>query len=163
MIFFNEKSIGFTSWLYIYPDGDTTRLVYVMEVNILQPTLLRTRYFIDANDGKIVFKYDILNDGIGNDIERTDWDFGKVAFTPNIPGDAIRSLSNPTKYGQVDHYSNLYPDPNNEDSGSAHTNSGIINNAYYLLAQGGTFHGVKVDGIGRDEPYIFTIMPLLIT
>ncbi|MBE0335647.1 M4 family metallopeptidase [Paenibacillus sp. 23TSA30-6] len=315
-----EPSVDPKAELYIYPDGDTTRLVYVTEVNILQPTLLRTRYFIDANDGKIVFKYDILNevigtgrgvlgdtktfetttsgkkyqlkdatrgkgiltynvhntetlpgtlytstdnvwkdpaavdahayairtydyykekfgrdsidgrgmaiasavhygeknynnahwggthmlygdgdgtlfapfssdleivahelthgvtehssglvyfaesgalsesisDIIGNDIERTNWDFGKVAYTPNIKGDAIRSLSDPVKYGQVDHYSNFDTDPNNEDYGGTHTNSGIINKAYYLLAQGGTFHGVKVDGIGRDAAvYIY--------
>ncbi|MEK3950677.1 M4 family metallopeptidase [Paenibacillus sp. FSL H7-0703] len=315
-----EPSVDPKAELYIYPDGDSTHLVYVTEVNTLQPALLRTRYFIDANDGKIVFKYDILNevigtgrgvfgdtktfettasgkkyqlkdttrgkgiltynvyntetlpgtlytdsdnvwedpaavdahayairtydyykdrfgrdsidghgmaiasavhygaknynnahwggthmlygdgdgtlfapfssdleivahelthgvtehssglvyfaesgalseaisDIIGNDIERTNWDFGKVAYTPNIKGDAIRSLSDPVKYGQVDHYSNLYPDPNNEDYGGAHINSGIINKAYYLLAQGGTFHGVKVDGIGRDAAvYIY--------
>ncbi|WP_068500482.1 M4 family metallopeptidase [Paenibacillus kribbensis] len=315
-----EPSVDPTAELYIYPDGDTTRLIYVTEVNILQPTLLRTRYFIDANDGKIVYKYDILNevigkgrgvfgdtktfettasgkkyqlkdttrgkgiltynvhntetlpgtlytdsdnvwedpaavdahayairtydyfkdkfgrdsidghgmaiasavhygpknynnahwggthmlygdgdgttfapfssdleivahelthgvtehssglvyfgesaalseaisDIIGNDIDRTNWNFGKVAYTPNIKGDAIRSLSDPVKYGQVDHYSNFYPDPNNEDYGGAHINSGIINKAYYLLAQGGTFHGIKVDGIGRDAAvYIY--------
>ncbi|ASR46114.1 bacillolysin [Paenibacillus kribbensis] len=315
-----EPSVDPTAELYIYPYADSTRLVYVTEVNILQPTLLRTRYFIDANDGKIVYKYDILNevigkgrgvfgdtktfettasgkkyqlkdttrgkgiltynvhntetlpgtlytdsdnvwedpaavdahayairtydyfkdrfgrdsidghgmaiasavhygpknynnahwggthmlygdgdgtlfapfssdleivahelthgvtehssglvyfgesaalseaisDIIGNDIDRTNWDFGKVAYTPNIKGDAIRSLSDPVKYGQVDHYSNFYPDPNNEDYGGAHINSGIINKAYYLLAQGGTFHGIKVDGIGRDAAvYIY--------
>lgn len=315
-----EPSVDPTAELYIYPDRDSTRLVYVTEVNILQPSLLRTRYFIDANDGKIVYKYDVLNevigkgrgvfgdtktfettasgkryqlkdttrgkgiltynvhntetlpgtlytdsdnvwedpaavdahayairtydyfkdrfgrdsidghgmaiasavhygpknynnahwggthmlygdgdgtlfapfssdleivahelthgvtehssglvyfgesaalseaisDIIGNDIDRTNWDFGKVAYTPSIKGDAIRSLSDPVKYGQVDHYSNFYPDPNNEDYGGAHINSGIINKAYYLLAQGGTFHGIKVDGIGRDAAvYIY--------
>ena len=32
-----------------------------------------------------------------------------------------------------------------------HTNSGIINKAYYLAAQGGTHNGVTVSGIGRDK------------
>ncbi|WP_179030562.1 M4 family metallopeptidase [Paenibacillus kribbensis] len=308
-----EPSVEPKAELYIYPDGETTRLVYVTEVNILEPAPLRTRYFIDAKTGKIVFQYDILNhatgtgrgvdgktksftttasgnryqlkdttrsngivtytagnrqttpgtimtdadnvwedpaavdahayaiktydyyknkfgrdsidgrgmqirstvhygkkynnafwngsqmtygdgdgstftffsgdpdvvghelthgvteftsnleyygesgalneafsDIIGNDIDGTSWLLGDGIYTPNIPGDALRSLSDPTRFGQPDHYSNFYPDPNNDDEGGVHTNSGIINKAYYLLAQGGTSHGVTVTGIGRE-------------
>ncbi|WP_342415321.1 M4 family metallopeptidase [Paenibacillus sp. FSL R10-2782] len=297
--------------LYFYPTGDTTRLVYVTEVNILEPAPLRTRYIIDANDGKIVFQYDIINEAtgtgkgvlgdtksftttqsgssyqlkdttrgngivtytasnrqtipgtlltdadnvwndpagvdahayaaktydyykdkfgrnsidgrglqlrstvhygsrynnafwngsqmtygdgdgttfiafsgdpdvvghelthgvteytsnldyygesgalnesfsdiIGNDIQRTNWLVGDDIYTPSIAGDALRSMSNPTLYNQPDHYSNLYK--GSSDNGGVHTNSGIINKAYYLLAQGGTFHNVTVSGIGRD-------------
>ncbi|TKH46740.1 bacillolysin [Paenibacillus terrae] len=297
--------------LYFYPTGDTTRLVYVTEVNILEPAPLRTRYIIDANDGKIVFQYDIINEAtgtgkgvlgdtksftttqsgssyqlkdttrgngivtytasnrqtipgtlltdadnvwndpagvdahayaaktydyykdkfgrnsidgrglqlrstvhygsrynnafwngsqmtygdgdgttfiafsgdpdvvghelthgvteytsnldyygesgalnesfsdiIGNDIQRTNWLVGDDIYTPSIAGDALRSMSNPTLYSQPDHYSNLYK--GSSDNGGVHTNSGIINKAYYLLAQGGTFHNVTVSGIGRD-------------
>ncbi len=308
-----EPSVEPKAELYIYPDGETTRLVYVTEVNILEPAPLRTRYFIDAKNGKIVFQYDILNhatgtgrgvdgvtksftttasgngyqlkdttrsngivtytannrqttpgtimtdadnvwndpaavdahayaiktydyyknkfgrdsidgrgmqirstvhygkkyvnafwngsqmtygdgdgstftffsgdpdvvghelthgvteftsnleyygesgalneafsDIIGNDIDGANWLLGDGIYTPGIPGDALRSLSDPTRFGQPDHYSNFYPDPNNDDEGGVHTNSGIINKAYYLLAQGGTSHGVKVTGIGRE-------------
>ncbi|MGG1617158.1 M4 family metallopeptidase [Paenibacillus sp. NRS-1782] len=297
--------------LYFYPTGDTTRLVYVTEVNILEPAPLRTRYIIDANDGKIVFQYDIINEAtgtgkgvlgdtksfnttqsgssyqlkdttrgngivtytasnrqtipgtlltdadnvwndpagvdahayaaktydyykdkfgrnsidgrglqlrstvhygsrynnafwngsqmtygdgdgttfiafsgdpdvvghelthgvteytsnldyygesgalnesfsdiIGNDIQRTNWLVGDDIYTPSIAGDALRSMSNPSLYNQPDHYSNLYK--GSSDNGGVHTNSGIINKAYYLLAQGGTFHNVTVSGIGRD-------------
>ncbi|WP_431087104.1 M4 family metallopeptidase [Paenibacillus sp. 8b26] len=314
-----EPSVEPKAELYIYPDGETTRLVYVTEVNILEPAPLRTRYFIDAKDGKIVFQYDILNyatgtgrgvdgeiksftttasgngyqlrdttrsngivtytaanrqttpgtiltdadnvwddpagvdahayairtfdyykkkfgrdsidgrgmqirstvhygkkynnafwngsqmtygdgdgklftffsgdpdvvghelthgvteftsnleyygesgalneafsDIIGNDMDGSNWLLGDGIYTPNIPGDALRSLSDPAKYGQPDHYSNFYPDPNNDDEGGVHTNSGIINKAYYLLAQGGTSHGVTVSGIGREAAvYIY--------
>ncbi|URJ59418.1 M4 family metallopeptidase [Paenibacillus polymyxa] len=297
--------------LYFYPKGDDLRLVYVTEVNVLEPAPLRTRYIIDANDGSIVFQYDIINeatgtgkgvlgdsksftttasgssyqlkdttrgngivtytasnrqsipgtlltdadnvwndpagvdahayaaktydyykskfgrnsidgrglqlrstvhygsrynnafwngsqmtygdgdgstfiafsgdpdvvghelthgvteytsnleyygesgalneafsDVIGNDIQRKNWLVGDDIYTPNIAGDALRSMSNPTLYDQPDHYSNLYT--GSSDNGGVHTNSGIINKAYYLLAQGGTFHGVAVNGIGRD-------------
>ncbi|WP_342415322.1 M4 family metallopeptidase [Paenibacillus sp. FSL R10-2782] len=314
-----EPSVEPNAELYIYPDGETTRLVYVTEVNILEPAPLRTRYFIDAKDGKIVFQYDILNyatgngrgvdgvmksftttasgngyqlkdstrssgivtytaanrqttpgtiltdadnvwddpaavdahayairtydyykkkfgrdsidgrgmqirstvhygkkynnafwngsqmtygdgdgklftffsgdpdvvghelthgvteftsnleyygesgalneafsDIIGNDMDGSNWLLGDGIYTPNIPGDALRSLSDPTKFGQPDHYSNFYTDPNNDDEGGVHTNSGIINKAYYLLAQGGTSHGVTVTGIGREAAvYIY--------
>ncbi|KKD54228.1 peptidase M4 family protein [Paenibacillus polymyxa] len=297
--------------LYYYPKGDDLLLVYVTEVNVLEPAPLRTRYIIDANDGSIVFQYDIINeatgtgkgvlgdsksftttasgssyqlkdttrgngivtytasnrqsipgtlltdadnvwndpagvdahayaaktydyykskfgrnsidgrglqlrstvhygsrynnafwngsqmtygdgdgstfiafsgdpdvvghelthgvteytsnleyygesgalneafsDVIGNDIQRKNWLVGDDIYTPNIAGDALRSMSNPTLYDQPDHYSNLYK--GSSDNGGVHTNSGIINKAYYLLAQGGTFHGVTVNGIGRD-------------
>ncbi|MGQ3478362.1 M4 family metallopeptidase [Paenibacillus sp. TY11] len=297
--------------LYFYPNGDALQLVYVTEVNVLEPAPLRTRYIIDANDGKIVFQYDIINEAtgtgkgvlgdtksftttasgssyqlrdttrgngivtytasnrqtipgsiltdadnawndpagvdahayaaktydyykdkfgrnsidgrglqlrstvhygsrynnafwngsqmtygdgdgstfiafsgdpdvvghelthgvteytsnleyygesgalneafsdiIGNDIQRKNWLVGDDIYTPSIAGDALRSMSNPTLYDQPDHYSNLYK--GSSDNGGVHTNSGIINKAYYLLAQGGTFHGVTVNGIGRD-------------
>jgi bacillolysin len=89
-----------------------------------------------------------FSDIIGNDIQRKNWLIGDDIYTPNIAGDALRSMSNPTLYDQPDHYSNLYR--GSSDNGGVHTNSGIINKAYYLLAQGGTFHSVTVNGIGRD-------------
>lgn len=89
-----------------------------------------------------------FSDVIGNDIQRKNWLVGDDIYTPNIAGDALRSMSNPTLYDQPDHYSDLYK--GSSDNGGVHTNSGIINKAYYLLAEGGTFHGVTVNGIGRD-------------
>ncbi|WP_311079688.1 M4 family metallopeptidase [Paenibacillus polymyxa] len=89
-----------------------------------------------------------FSDVIGNDIQRKNWLVGDDIYTPYIAGDALRSMSDPTLYDQPDHYSNLYR--GSEDNGGVHTNSGIINKAYYLLAQGGNFHGVTVNGIGRD-------------
>ncbi|KWX87650.1 peptidase M4, partial [Paenibacillus riograndensis] len=70
-------------------------------------------------------------------------------YTPAIPGDALRSLSNPTLYGQPDKYSDRYT--GSSDNGGVHTNSGINNKAFYLVAQGGTFNGVTVAGIGRED------------
>ena len=76
-----------------------------------------------------------------------DWNIGEDAFTPGIDGDALRYMADPTKDGySLDHYSQLknFPaedgigpgDPNN-DNGGVHASSGIMNNAFYLLAQGG--------------------------
>ena len=50
--------------------------------------------------------------------------------------------------GDPDHYSKRYV--GTADNGGVHTNSGINNKAFYLLAQGGTQSGVTVTGIGRD-------------
>ncbi|OQR53398.1 bacillolysin [Bacillus sp. CDB3] len=76
-----------------------------------------------------------------------DWEPGKdISVSRN---QAMRSMSNPTKYGDPDHYSKRYIGAN--DNGGVHTNSSIINKAAYLLANGGTHYGVTVNGIGTDK------------
>jgi len=71
-------------------------------------------------------------------------------------GGAIRSLSDPTAFGHPDRYS-LYatgvPDSNGDypDNGGVHSNSGIGNKAAYLLAQGGSFNGLYVSGVGLTK------------
>ena len=54
-----------------------------------------------------------------------------------MPGDALRSLANPTLYDQPDNMDNYYntPDDANHDNGGVHTNSGIPNKAAYLIAK----------------------------
>jgi Zn-dependent metalloprotease len=79
-----------------------------------------------------------------------DWKMGEDAWTPaNGSGDALRYMDDPTKDGySVDHYSN-YPKQT-----EVHGSSGIANNAFYLLANGGTNRtsGQKVDGgIGMEK------------
>ncbi|MBH5316296.1 M4 family metallopeptidase [Paenibacillus sp. GSMTC-2017] len=90
-----------------------------------------------------------VSDIFGNTIQGTNWLLGDDIYTPNIPGDALRSLENPTLYNQPDHYSNRYT--GTADNGGVHINSGINNKAFYLLAQGGTHYGVTVTGIGRAD------------
>jgi len=72
---------------------------------------------------------------------------------------AIRSMSDPTLYGQPDTYSGYQDkgDGKDNDFGGVHFNSGITNKAHYLMAQGGRFNGIPVDpfppiqGIGRNK------------
>ncbi|KQO17188.1 M4 family metallopeptidase [Paenibacillus sp. Leaf72] len=90
-----------------------------------------------------------ISDIIGNSIEGDNWLIGDDVYTPNISGDAIRSLADPTLYNQPAHYSNRYT--GSADNAGVHINSGINNKAFYLLAQGGTFSGVSVTGIGREQ------------
>jgi thermolysin len=80
-----------------------------------------------------------------------DYKIGEDCYTPGTAGDALRSMSNPPLYGDPDHYSNRYTGTG--DNGGVHTNSGIPNNAFYLLAQGGTngTSGLGVTGIGRSK------------
>ncbi|MEH7401429.1 M4 family metallopeptidase [Gottfriedia acidiceleris] len=78
-----------------------------------------------------------------------DYLIGEDIYTPKIAGDALRSMSDPTKYGDPDNYANRYT--GTSDNGGVHTNSGIINKAAYLIAKGGTAYGVSVTGIGNDK------------
>jgi Zn-dependent metalloprotease len=80
-------------------------------------------------------------------VDQADWLIGAEVFTPNIGGDALRSMKEPGKaYNnpnlgrdpQPDHmskYVNL-PDTDDGDNGGVHINSGIPNKAFYLTSTG---------------------------
>lgn len=90
-----------------------------------------------------------ISDMFGNTIEGKNWLIGDAIYTPGTTGDALRYMDNPAKGGQpasMSAYVNT-----SDDNGGVHTNSGIPNKAYYLLAQGGTFGGVNTTGIGRSQ------------
>ncbi|MCZ7355391.1 MAG: M4 family metallopeptidase [Candidatus Methanoperedens sp.] len=72
---------------------------------------------------------------------------GEDAYTPAIPGDALRYMNNPTKDGHsIDNFLDY------RDGIDVHYSSGIANNAFYLLAEGGTHRlGGKVTGIGKAK------------
>ncbi len=72
------------------------------------------------------------SDVFGAMVDRDDWLMGEDVYTPQTPGDALRSLENPPLYGQPDHMNN-YVDTSS-DHGGVHTNSGIPNKAAYNVA-----------------------------
>jgi hypothetical protein len=88
-------------------------------------------------------------------VDDEDWLMGEDRLTyrgpcrSSLPRGAGRSMSNPPDCGQPDHMSDYWPDPNDEDYGGVHVNSGIPNKAAYLIAEGGSHQGITVVGIGR--------------
>jgi Zn-dependent metalloprotease len=75
--------------------------------------------------------------------ETFDWTMGENT------GVIKRSLSNPLLYTDPNTYNGLYwASTTGGDYGGVHTNSGVQNRWFYLLAQGGTQNGVTVSGIG---------------
>jgi len=69
------------------------------------------------------------------------------------PG-GIRSMENPSVFGDPDHYSRRFL--GTADNGGVHINSGIANQAFYLAIEGGTNRtsGLAVQGVGagnRDQ------------
>jgi thermolysin len=63
------------------------------------------------------------------------------------PG-GFRSMSDPGVFGDPDHYSRRFTGAS--DNGGVHTNSGIVNQAFYLAVEGGTNRtsGISVQGVG---------------
>jgi Zn-dependent metalloprotease len=69
---------------------------------------------------------------------------------------AIRSMSDPTVYGDPDRMgSSLYQysswTSGSWDNGGVHSNSGVNNKACYLMVDGGTFNGQTVTGLGISK------------
>ena len=79
-----------------------------------------------------------------------DYVIGEDVFKSARAGvpDGIRSMANPSAFGDPDHYRNKYVGRN--DNGGLHTNTGIPNQAFYLAVEGGTNRtsGVNVPGVG---------------
>jgi thermolysin len=75
--------------------------------------------------------------------EKADYAMGEDVITPG----GIRSMQNPTAYGDPDHYSVRFT--GSQDGGGVHINSGIPNHAFYLAIEGGTHRlGGVVRGVG---------------
>ncbi len=80
-------------------------------------------------------QYGALNEAISDMwsimLDTEDWLIGEQAYTPSIPGDALRYLNDPPQGDQPDSmldYENI-----SDDNGGIHTNSGIINKATYFM------------------------------
>jgi bacillolysin len=88
---------------------------------------------------------DLVN-GSGTDTAAVRWLMGE-----DIPDlGALRDMEDPTAFGDPDrmlspHY---FSDPNELDGGGVHFNSGVNNKAAFLMADGGTFNGQTITGLG---------------
>ncbi|MCB0908494.1 MAG: M4 family metallopeptidase [Nocardioidaceae bacterium] len=78
-----------------------------------------------------------------------EWKMGE-----DLPIGAIRSMKDPTIYGDPDKMTSaLYTADNTgyNDNGGVHTNSGVGNKTAYLISQGGTFNGQTITGIDTGD------------
>ena len=80
----------------------------------------------------------------GSGLLRADYLLGEDTIRPG----GVRSMSNPSAYGDPDHYSARYT--GQEDNGGVHINSAIANQAFFLAVEGGTNRtsGQSVQGVG---------------
>ncbi|MGH9140596.1 MAG: M4 family metallopeptidase [Vicinamibacterales bacterium] len=90
----------------------------------------------------------------GSGPRQADYLIGEDIVVAVLPGalNGVRSMANPTLFGQPDHYSQraLLPPDDEHDNGGVHVNSGIPNQAFYLAIEGGTNRtsGIRVQGVG---------------
>jgi len=66
-------------------------------------------------------------------IDDANWEIGEQVYTPGIPGDALRSLADPTRYDQPSVWGEYLV--MTTDFGGVHVNNGILNHIAYRIAQ----------------------------
>lgn len=111
----------YTHWV----TGETADLIYVYQSGALNES---------------------FSDIFGAAVDNDDWQMGE----DTILG-VIRSLADPTSKGDPDRlFSDLYY-CGSGDEGGVHQNSTIQSHAAYLMAEGGSFNGCTISGIGREK------------
>src|SRR4029079_8317552 len=87
--------------------------------------------------------YDQTN-GLGNDTAAVKWQIGE-----DISGlGVIRSMNDPSAFGDPDKMSSPNYDEAEDDNGGVHHNSGINSKAVSLMVDGGSFNGKTVTALG---------------
>ncbi|WP_082234881.1 M4 family metallopeptidase [Halobacillus massiliensis] len=143
----------------MYGDGDgDTFIPFSGALDVIGHELTHA---VTDRSADLVYQYEpgalneSFSDILGAMVDRDDWLMGEDIYTPDIEGDALRSLEDPASIpnplnpeeGYPDHYSKLYT--GELDNGGVHVNSSINNKAAHLLSEGGTHYDVEVEGIGR--------------
>jgi Zn-dependent metalloprotease len=80
-----------------------------------------------------------LGNGTGTDTPAVRWLLGE-----DLPIGAVRSMSNPPDYGQPDRMGSGLYYCGESDNGGVHYNSGVGNQAAFLMVDGGSFNGYLV-------------------
>ncbi|SFX66753.1 thermolysin [Thermoactinomyces sp. DSM 45891] len=145
----NYGNAGWTGTQMVYGDGDGSDK-YAYLSGALDVVAHEITHGVTERTADLVYEgqsgalNESWSDVFGNLIENKsdpEWLCGEDIYTPNIPGDALRSMSDPNKYGDPDHMRDYVN--TTEDHGGVHTNSGIPNKAFYNF--------VTTSGVTRDN------------
>lgn len=90
--------------------------------------------------------YDLSN-GTAEDTPANRWVIGE-----EIQSGGFRNMKDPTLRSDPDRVGSPIFWTDARDNGGVHVNSGINNKAAYLMADGGTFNGQTITGIGMVKP-----------
>ncbi|MEI5907495.1 M4 family metallopeptidase [Bacillus spongiae] len=157
----NYNNAGWNGNQMIYGDGDGftfTALSGSKDVVAHELTHAVTDYEAD-----LVYEFqpgalnESFSDVFGYFVDSENWLLGEDVYTPTIPGDALRSLSNPTLYDQPDHMNDFEVLPNTRagDWGGVHINSGIPNKAAY--------HTINAIGKSKAENIYYRALTVYLT
>lgn len=125
----------------VFGDGDGVQAVALSGgLDIIAHELT---HGVDSYEANLVYQdqsgalSEAFSDIMGTAVEfavqpnKFDWLVGEDIWTPAIDGDALRSMEDPTLYGDPAHMDDyVYT---TSDNGGVHTNSGIPNKAAYLV------------------------------
>jgi len=156
----NYNNAYWNSQFMTYGDGDGSTFTPLTTVDICGHEMThgvteRTANLTYSNESGAL--NESMSDVLGSMVERytfgesaKTWMIGEDAYTPGTAGDALRYMDDTHRGSQPDHYSEKVN--TTSDNGGVHTNSGISNYVFYLVAKGGTHHlGGSVTGIGADK------------
>ncbi len=135
----------------VYGDGDGTTFGPFSEA--LDIVAHELTHAVTEKESDLVYQYqsgalnESLSDIFAALVDADDWMIGEDSYTPGTAGDALRYMDDPPLGNQPDHMDDYLV--TTSDNGGVHTNSGIPNKAAYLMADGGTHHGITVTGMGR--------------
>ena len=119
--------------------SSSSNLIYMNESGALNEA------FSDIMGTSVEFFFQSPGTGLG----QADYLLGEDSIRSPVGGiNGIRSMVNPSVFGDPDHYSIRYT--GTEDGGGVHINSGIPNQAFYLAVEGGRnrISGITVQGVG---------------
>lgn len=114
--------------------GNTAGLIYMNESGAVNES------FSDIFGTAIEFYVGPINN------RQPDYLIGEDMYM--TAGDFLRDMENPGRASQPDHFA--FYSNTTADFGGVHTNSGIMNKAFYLMAEGGTHFNTFVPAIGIE-------------
>ncbi len=91
---------------------------------------------------------DLANPGSG---DRADTAANRWLMGEDLSIGALRDMENPPVFGDPDRIGSVLYWTDIADNGGVHINSGVVNKAAFLIADGGTFNGQTVTGIGLTK------------
>lgn len=76
-----------------------------------------------------------FSDIFGMLIDDANWEIAETVYTPGVPGDALRSAADPTRYGDPGVWGEYLRVSPSFDNGGIHSNSGIFNKIAYEIGR----------------------------
>lgn len=142
----NATSMGGGQFLFGSGDGSTFSSVTALDV-----VGHEFNHAVDDFEADLIYQGESgaidesLADIMGTAIEfystpsEADWLLGEDCYTPGSSGDALRYMNNPKVGNHPDTYQGTnWASTSGGDNGGVHTNSGVLNYAFYLMTEGGS-------------------------
>lgn len=160
----------------IYGDGDGVTFSSLTSLDVCGHELTHavTDYSADLiYQGESGALNEAMSDVLGTAIEfyatpaKANWLIGEECYTPGTNGDALRYMNNPNLGNQPDTYLGTNWYSGSGDYGGVHTNSGVLNYAFYFMTVGGSgtndFNTTfNVSGIGIEKTRVIAYRALTV-